>query len=88
VDVSLTPKLKKLIKEKVDSGVYHSASQVVGEALRLLDERDRLDQIKLQALRRDIQDGIDSGEATLLDVEAIKAAGRRQLARRKRKTRR
>ena len=46
VDVSLTPRQRKLVQEKVDSGVYRSPNEVVGEALRLLDERDRLEEIK------------------------------------------
>lgn len=85
MDVSLTPRQRKLIQEKVDSGIYHSPNEVVGEALRLLDERDRLEEIKLEALRKDIQDGINSGRSAPLNVEAIKAAGRRRLSRRKRR---
>lgn len=84
MDVSLTTRQRKLIQEKVDSGVYHSPNEVVGEALRLLDERDRLEEIKLEALRKDIQDGITSGRSTHLNVEAIKAEGRRRLLQRKR----
>jgi antitoxin ParD1/3/4 len=41
MNVSLTPKLEEFVREKVDSGLYNSASEVVREALRLLDERDR-----------------------------------------------
>jgi antitoxin ParD1/3/4 len=33
--VSLTPELEKKIKEKVDSGLYNNASEVIREALRL-----------------------------------------------------
>lgn len=43
-----------LIRRKVDTGHYPDASAVVREALRLLDERDRL-----QALRADLQVGLD-----------------------------
>jgi antitoxin ParD1/3/4 len=41
MDIPLTPVLEQLINEKVNSGRYYSASEVIGEALRLLDERDR-----------------------------------------------
>ena len=33
--VSLTPELEKMVKEKVDSGLYNNASEVIREALRL-----------------------------------------------------
>jgi len=33
--ISLTPELEKAVKEKVDSGLYNNASEVVREALRL-----------------------------------------------------
>ena len=40
MNVSLTPELEKLVSAKVDSGRYNSASEVVREALRLLEEHD------------------------------------------------
>ena len=41
MNVSLTPELEKLVNTKVSSGRYNSASEVVREALRLLEEHDR-----------------------------------------------
>jgi antitoxin ParD1/3/4 len=41
MNVSLTPELDKFVAGKVESGRYNSASEVVREALRLLDEHDR-----------------------------------------------
>jgi len=43
------------------SGRYTSASEVIREALRLMDERDRLLEAKLDQLRQDIREGLDSG---------------------------
>ena len=40
-NVSLTPELEALVDQKVASGRYRSASEVVRAALRLLDERER-----------------------------------------------
>ncbi|MCA9774546.1 MAG: type II toxin-antitoxin system ParD family antitoxin, partial [Myxococcales bacterium] len=51
MNVSLSPKLESLIQEKVTSGLYASASEVVREALRLLEERDRLREIREEELR-------------------------------------
>ena len=77
MNISLTPELEELVERKVQSGLYGSSSEVIREALRLLDERD-----KLKALRQDIQDGLDSGESTPLDVEAIIARGYERLLQR------
>jgi len=78
MNVSLTPQLERLIQQKVESGMYHSASEVVRDALRLLDERDKTHQAKLDALREEIRKGIDSGSAGELDMETIKAEARRR----------
>lgn len=61
LNVSLTPQLEELVKTKVSSGMYNSASELVREALRLLDERDQVREMRLQALRKAVQEGIDSG---------------------------
>ena len=65
--VSLTPHLEGLVRDKVKSGLYNSASEVVREALRLMEDRDRLGDIRLEELRKEIQIGIDQierGEVT------------------------
>jgi len=68
MNVSLTPELEQLIHKKVESGLYLSASEVVREALRLLEERDRLNAIKLEELRKEIQIGVDQADrGELLD---------------------
>jgi antitoxin ParD1/3/4 len=40
MNVSLTPELERFVSAKVESGRYNSASEVVREALRLLEEHD------------------------------------------------
>jgi antitoxin ParD1/3/4 len=55
MNVSLTPELERLINEKVDSGLYQTASEVVREALRLLKERDQA----REQLRADVRSGFD-----------------------------
>lgn len=65
MNVSLTPKLRKLVNEKVKSGLYQSASEVMREALRLLEERDEVRRLRLEELKRKIAKGIaqaDRGE--------------------------
>jgi antitoxin ParD1/3/4 len=62
VNISLTPELEQLVKDKVSSGKYHSVSEVMGEALRLLEERDRIRDQRLAELKAKIQVGIEELE--------------------------
>ena len=52
MNVSLTPELENFVADKVKSGRYTSASEVVREALRLLEEREQLRDIQKQELRK------------------------------------
>lgn len=85
MNISLTPQLEELVKAKVASGLYGSASEVLREALRLLEERDRIHAIRFEELKMAIKKGLESGEPTPLDVEAIKERGRKRLAAQKNK---
>jgi antitoxin ParD1/3/4 len=62
MNVSLTPELEKIVSFKVESGLYNSASEVVREGLRLLQQRDEMREMKLAALREEIQKGVDDLE--------------------------
>ena len=46
MNVSLTPQLEAMIRQRVESGRYNNASEVVREALRLLEERERIDHLR------------------------------------------
>lgn len=50
MNVSLTPQLEEMIRDKVATGRYTSASEVVREALRLLEERDRYETFRAAVL--------------------------------------
>jgi len=81
--VSLTPELERLVHEKVESGRYPSASEVVREALHLLEERDKDREEKLERLRKEIQIGVDQadrGDLLELDVNATLAKVRARRA--------
>lgn len=62
MNVSLTPELEQFVHNKVKSGRYLSASEVVREALRLLEERDRLREIRLETLRQEIAIGVEQSD--------------------------
>ena len=59
MNVSLTPELEKLVTRKVQSGLYQSASEVIREGLRLLEDQDRLRELHLAEVRKKIQAGLD-----------------------------
>lgn len=61
MNVSLTPNLEKYIHQKLEEGLYTSASEVVREGLRLLIDQDLLRQEKL----RDLNEQIDLGLSQL-----------------------
>jgi antitoxin ParD1/3/4 len=62
MNVSLTKDLAELVRQKVESGLYTSASEVVREALRLLADQDRLQAIREDELRKQIAEGLRSAE--------------------------
>ena len=62
MNVSLTTQLEAFIQEKVDSGQYRSASEVVREALRLLWEQNQARQLRLDRLRQEIAAGIEEAD--------------------------
>ncbi len=75
MNVSLTQELEKFVQEKVSSGLYNSASEVIREALRLLREQDMLRQHHLDELKREIGLGIQQanrGQTKPFDAEEMK----------------
>ncbi len=80
MNVNLTPQLEELVRSKVASGFCTSASEVVREALRLMDEQDRLRDAKLEQLRSDVRRGLDSGSKEAWDAEAVKSKARTRRA--------
>lgn len=76
MNVNLTPQLEELVRSKVASGLYASASEVVREALRLMDEQDRLRSAKLEQLRDDIRQGLASGPTKKWSAAEVKARAR------------
>ena len=60
MNVSLTPELEKFVSAKVDSGRYNSASEVVREALRLLEEHDQARTAQLTEFNQELGRRLDS----------------------------
>lgn len=70
------------IRDLVKGGRYASASEVIRDALRLMEEREATREAELEALRLEIAEGL-RGPFEPWDPEAIKREGRRILAERK-----
>jgi antitoxin ParD1/3/4 len=65
MNVSLTPELEKFVTDKVEAGRYNSASEVVREALRLLEEHDQNRAMRLGEFNRELGrrlGSLDSGK--------------------------
>jgi antitoxin ParD1/3/4 len=73
-----------LIESLIESGRYSTASEIMREGLRLIEEREDRRKAKLEALRAEIQKGLDSGPAREFDPKTlaaeIKARGRRRIS--------
>ncbi len=70
MNVSLTPDLERFVREKVDSGLYNSASEVVREALRLLVARAEEDAAQRADARRLANDAPRQDSASLDEAAA------------------
>jgi antitoxin ParD1/3/4 len=81
LNVSLTPDLSRFVENRLRSGKNQTASEVVREALRLLEGRDQAPIASVEALKREIEIGLAQlrrGEG--VDGEAFfrRVAGRRR----------
>ena len=72
MDLLLTPDLEQLIESKVKSGRYNSATDVVREALRLLEHRDEVFTRRKEEIREQIEEGWQSAErGELVDGDEV-----------------
>ena len=74
MNVSLTPQLEKFVSAKVKSGRYNSASEVVREALRLLEEHDSARAAQLAEFKEELGRrlaALDRGE--VVDPTTVRA---------------
>ena len=71
MQVLLTPELEALIRQKVESGLYSDASEVIRDALRLMADRDEMRRIKLERLREALVVGEQSPLVEDYDIEHI-----------------
>ena len=79
MNVSLTPELEKFVADKVATGRYSSASEVVRAALRVLEEEERWKDYAREKAARGLEDmkagRIVDGETAM---QRIRAAARQK----------
>lgn len=70
--VHLSPQLESMVREKVESGRYASAEEVVQDALRLMQARDDAAASQLDALRQEIAEGLaDLDAGHTVDADSL-----------------
>jgi antitoxin ParD1/3/4 len=62
-NINLTDELDRFVVERVESGRYENAREVMRAALRALERDERTYEAKLEALRKAIDQGDASGYA-------------------------
>ncbi len=84
LNVSLTPELEEFVQSRVASGRYQTASEVVREGLRLLEEREQTREAALEELRAQLRRGVEQADrGELLDGDAVFEEIRQLSARRR-----
>ena len=86
MNVSLPPELEARVRQRVESGMYGSASEVIREALRLFEAYEQVKAVQLEGLRQDIARGIDDvqkGRVKEIVFSDLKQQGRKLLKKRK-----
>ena len=79
MQINLPQEVMDIITRRLDSGQYHSPTEVIVQALWLLDGWHDTDAQKLEKLRQAVQEGIDSGPSDL-DPQQFFAQWRAELA--------
>jgi antitoxin ParD1/3/4 len=80
MNVSLPEELANFVKDKVSTGRYGSSSEVVREALRLMEKTEQQEAEKLKLLRQAWTQGVESGDAGEIDFDALKKEARKRRA--------
>jgi len=59
---------EKFIRAQIEAGRYASASEVIRDSLRLLENRERLRQIEIEEYREKVKEGMTSGQGIAADA--------------------
>lgn len=73
-NINLTDHFDRFVEASIASGRYQNASEVVRAALRLLEQQEQEDALKLERLREAVREGIEAdarGDVTILRPDEI-----------------
>ena len=79
--VALGSHFEEFVKKQLESGRFNNVSEVVRAGLRLLEDEDKLRQLRHRELRAAIQQGIDSGDAGSVEEVVARNRARRSKSR-------
>jgi antitoxin ParD1/3/4 len=79
MDLHLSSDLEKLVKQKVESGYYRSADEVIRKALYALEAQDQEMDTQATAFKAEIERRLASGPATPMNFSAVKRSIREKL---------
>ena len=86
MNVSLTEELEQLVRRKVESGRYSSATEVVRAGLRLLEQDEKARDARLATIRAQVDEGItQASRSELVDGEDAVARARHRAATKRRR---
>lgn len=75
MNISITPELEQFVHAQVQTGMYNSASEVIREALRLLQERKEMRRMRIEQLNREIKIGLDQfARGEVVTAEELEAS--------------
>ncbi|RYE60935.1 MAG: type II toxin-antitoxin system ParD family antitoxin [Oxalobacteraceae bacterium] len=77
INVTLPKDLADFVEDRVQSGDDESSDDVIGEALRALELQSLLARADKRKIREAWQEGVESGDSQPIDLEEVKAEGRR-----------
>ena len=81
MNIHLTKHFEEYIAQKINSGTYNNASEVVRAGLRALEQQEKLMGNRLEELKAEIEKGY-LGEPQPFDAAAIKQKARGLMAQR------
>jgi antitoxin ParD1/3/4 len=76
--VALGSYFEEFVRRLLSSGRFNNASEVVRAGLRLLEDEEKLHEIRRQELKVEIQEGLDSEDAGSLEDIVAQHRGRRR----------
>lgn len=76
--ISLSDQHRRMVDDLVSAGRFQGVSEVVREGLRLLEDQEARRRRALDEIERVVREGIESGPAGELDLDAVIAEAERR----------